>query len=147
MAIKKKPVAAAVSAAKATPKAVVEVTDWDKVLLNSEESSASTSTKEGKEYQFYNGKDRLVRTAPGWGSATGKQVKFVIYATDDQGVPLPELPSTKFGTIADVEYMERKYPLKKGFYVADNLCRNGRHKIDVYRIHICGVIDKPVEVE
>lgn len=148
MAIAKKKVAAAVSAAKeTTPKAVVEVTDWDKVLINNAEDANSTSTKEDKEYQFYNGKDRLVRTAPGWGSATGKQVKFVIYATDEAGVPLPELPSTKFGTIADVEYMERKYPLSKGFYVADNLCRNGRHKINIYRIHICGVIDKPVEVE
>lgn len=147
MAIAKKKVAAAVTAAKATPKAVVEVTDWDKVLISTGEDSASTSTKDDREYEFYNGKDRLVRTAPGWGSAAGKQVKFVIYATDDQGVPLPELPSTKFGTIADVEYMERKYPLNKGFYVADNLCRNGRHKIDVYRIHICRVVDKPVEVE
>lgn len=146
MAISKKKVASAVSDAKATPKAVVEVTDWDKVLLSTGEDSA-TSTKDDREYEFYNGKDRLVRTAPGWGSAAGKQVKFVIYATDDQGVPLPELPSTKFGTIADVEYMERKYPLSKGFYVADNLCRNGRHKIDVYRIHICRVVDKPVEVE
>lgn len=147
MAIAKKKVAAAVTAAKATPKAVVEVTDWDKVLISTGEDSASTSTKDDREYEFYNGKDRLVRTAPGWGSAAGKQIKFVIYATDDQGVPLPELPSTKFGTIADVEYMERKYPLNKGFYVADNLCRNGRHKIDVYRIHICRVVDKPVEVE
>lgn len=146
MAIKKK-VAVAVSAAKATPKAVVEVTDWDKVLINSEENSASTSTKDDREYEFFNGKDRLVRTCPGWGSAAGKQVKFVIYATDAEGTPLPELPPTRFGSLADVEYTEKKYPKSKGFYVNDNLCRNGRHKIDVYRIHICGVVDKPVEVE
>lgn len=154
MAIKKTTVVAAVSKAtkakkaeSSSTKAVVEVTDWDKVLLSTGEDSASTSTKDDREYEFYNGKDRLVRTAPGWGSAAGKQVKFVIYATDAEGTPLPELPPTRFGTLSDVEYTEKKYPMSKGFYVNDNLCRNGRHKINVYRIHICGVIDKPVEVE
>lgn len=156
MTIRKKAVASAVNsvAKKATKpaessstKAVVEVTDWDKVLLSTGEDSASTSTKDDREYEFYNGKDRLVRTAPGWGSAAGKQVKFVIYATDSDGNPLPELPPTRFGTLSDVEYTEKRYPLTKGFYVNDNLCRNGRHKINVYRIHICGVVDKPVEVE
>lgn len=153
MTIKKKTVADAVSSAtkasskKAEPKAVVEVTDWDKVLLSTGEDSASTSTKDDREYEFYNGKDRLVRTTPGWGHAAGKLVKFVIYATDAEGTPLPELPPTRFGTLSDVEYTEKKYPISKGFYVNDNLCRNGRHKINVYRIHICGVVDKPMEVE
>ena len=155
MAIKKK-VAVAVSTAstKATAKAkaenstkaVVEVTDWDKMLINNN-SSEDTAKDDGKEYEFFNGKDRLVRTAPGWGSAAGKQVKFVIYATDADGVSLPELPPTRFGSLADVEYTEKRYPMSKGFYVADSLCKNGRHKINVYRIHITRVIDTPVEVE
>ena len=85
-------------------------------------------------------------TVPGWGSAAGKEVKFVIYATDSEGNTLPELPPTRFGSLADVEYTEKRYPLSKGFYVNDQLCRNGRHRISVYRIHIVRVVE-PVEVE
>lgn len=154
MAIRKTTVATAVSVAskKATKaensltKGVVEVTDWDKVLISNTEDANATKD-DGKEYEFFNGKDRLVRTCPGWGSATGKQVKFVIYATDAEGCPLPELPPTRFGSLSDVEYTEKKYPMSKGFFVNDNLCKNGRHKINVYRIHIVRVVDKPVEEE
>lgn len=148
MAIKKTTVATSVSkVAKAKAESTVEITDWDKVLISTEDSSSDSTKDDGKEYEFFNGKDRLVRTTPGWGAAKGKQVKFVIYATDESGNPLPELPPTRFGSLSDVEYMEKRYSLAKGFYVNDQLCKNGRHKINVYRIHICGVIDKPVEVE
>ena len=150
MAIKKSTVATSVSkvakakAESSTKGTFVEVTDWDKELINNN-SSEDTTKDDGKEYEFFNGKDRLVRSCPGWGSAVGKQVKFVIYATDSEGNTLPELPPTRFGSLADVEYTEKRYPLSKGFYVNDQLCRNGRHKINVYRIHICRVVDKPVE--
>lgn len=151
MGIKKTTVATSVSKvakakAESSTKGVVEVTDWDKVLINNAEDANATKD-DGKEYEFFNGKDRLVRTCPGWGSAAGKQVKFVIYATDSDGNTLPELPPTRFGSLGDVEYTEKRYPMSKGFYVNDQLCRNGRHKINVYRIHICRVVDKPVEVE
>ena len=150
MAIKKTTVATSVSKvakakAESSTKGVVEVTDWDKVLINNAEDANATKD-DGKEYEFFNGKDRLVRTVPGWGSAAGKEVKFVIYATDSEGNTLPELPPTRFGSLADVEYTEKRYPLSKGFYVNDQLCRNGRHRISVYRIHIVRVVE-PVEVE
>lgn len=152
MGIKKTTVATSVSkvakakAESSTKGTIVEVTDWDKVLINNTEDANATKD-DGKEYEFFNGKDRLVRTVPGWGSAAGKQVKFVIYATDAEGNTLPELPPTRFGSLADVEYTEKRYPLSKGFYVNDQLCRNGRHRINVYRIHICRVVDKPMEEE
>jgi hypothetical protein len=139
-------VAKASSKTKAENSSTVEVTDWDKLLINSTEDSTSTKD-DSKEYEFFNGKDRLVRTCPGWGAAVGKQVRFVNYATDENGNPLPELPKTRFGSLGDVEYMEKKYPMSQGFYVNDQVCRNGRHRINVYRIHICSVVDKPVEVE
>lgn len=150
MAIKKTTVVAAVSKAtkaKAESSSTkVEVTDWDKLLINSTEDSSDSSSSE-KKYVNYMGKDRLLREAPGWGNAKGKVVQFVIFGSDENGNPLPDLPKTRFGSLGDVEYMEKKYPLSQGFYVNDQVCRNGRHKIDVYKIHICHVINKPVEVE
>ena len=153
MTVKKKTVADAVSSATkkatkpaksvSTKVAVVEVTNWDKELIN---SNTSEDTKaDGKRYTFYLGKDRLIRTADGWGSAEGKLVEFVIFGADEKGNPLKDLPKAKFGSAQDVDYYQSKYPLQKGFYVNDSLCSNGRHRITIYKIHIINVVDK-VEV-
>ena len=152
MAIRKTTVATAVSVAskKASTKAESVSTkdqDWDKLLINSTETSADSSTDSSKTYVNYMGKDRLLREAPGWGSCKGQIVQFVIYGSDENGVPLPDLPKTRFGSLADVEYCEKKYPMSRGFFVNDQVCRNGRHKIDVYKIHICGVRKVVEEVE
>lgn len=148
MAIKKTTVVAAVS--KAT-KAKAESSstkdqDWDKLLINSTEDSSDSSSPE-KKYVSFMGKDRLLREAPGWGEAKGRIVQFVIYGSDENGNPLPDLPKTRFGTLADVEYYEKKYPLSKGYFVNDQNCKNGRHRINVYKIHICGVRNVVEEVE
>ena len=152
MAIRKTTVATAVSVAskKASSKAEsssAKDQDWDKLLINSTETSADSSTDSNKTYVNYMGKDRLLREAPGWGSCKGQIVQFVIYGSDENGVPLPDLPKTRFGSLADVEYCEKKYPMSRGFFVNDQVCRNGRHKIDVYKIHICGVRKVVEEVE
>ena len=152
MAIRKTTVATAVSVAskKASTKAESVSTkdqDWDKLLINSTETSADSSTDSNKTYVNYMGKDRLLREAPGCGSCKGQIVQFVIYGSDENGVPLPDLPKTRFGSLADVEYCEKKYPMSRGFFVNDQVCRNGRHKIDVYKIHICGVRKVVEEVE
>ena len=152
MAIRKTTVATAVSVAskKASTKAESVSTkdqDWDKLLINSTETSSDSSTDSNKTYVNYMGKDRLLREAPGWGSCKGQIVQFVIYGSDENGVPLPDLPKTRFGSLADVEYCEKKYPMSRGFFVNDQVCRNGRHKIDVYKIHICGVRKVVEEVE
>lgn len=154
MAIRKKSVASAVNsvAKKATkPAESVSTTqdqDWDKLLINSTDSSESSdSSSPEKRYEYFMGKDRLVREEPGWGSCKGKIVQFVIYGSDENGNPLPDLPKTRFGSLADVEYCEKKYPMDKGFYVNDQVCRNGRHKINIYKIHIVGVRDVVEEVE
>lgn len=150
MAIKKKAVAVAVSTAKkAEPKAENVSTkdqDWDKMLISTSEDT-TTDAKGNKTYVNYMGKDRLLREAPGWGDAKGQVVQFVIFGSDENGNPLPDLPKTRFGSLADVEYCEKKYPMNKGFYVNDQVCRNGRHKIDIYKIHICGVRKIVEEVE
>jgi hypothetical protein len=149
MAIKKKAVAVAVSTAKA-PKAESVSTkdqDWDKLLINSTEEESNSSSVSNKTYVNYMGKDRLLREAPGWGDAKGQIVQFVIYGSDENGNPLPDLPKTRFGSLADVEYCEKKYPMSKGYFVNDQVCRNGRHKIDIYKIHICGVRKIVEEVE
>lgn len=149
MAIRKKAVTAAVNAVstKATKPAESSTTqDWDKLLINSTEDSSDSSSPE-KKYVNYMGKDRLLREAPGWGSCKGKVVQFVIYGSDEDGNPLPDLPKTRFGSLADVEYMEKRYPLNKGYFVNDQNCKNGRHRINVYKIHICGVRDVVEEVE
>ena len=151
MAVKKTTVATAVSVAtsKASPKAKetpTQPTDWDSLLINNSSDGTTTKT-DGKRYTFYLGKDRLIRQAPGWDSAKGKLVEFCIFATDENGVPLEDLPKAKFGSAQDVDYYQSKYPLRKGFFVNDSLCQNGRHRITFYKIHIVGVVNKPVEVE
>ena len=146
MAVKKTTVATAVSVAtkasskKAEPAPTAN--DWDVMLID---NNSSEDTAKGKKYVHYLGKDRLIRQAPGWGSAKGKLIEFCIYATDENGVPLEDLPEPKFGLSADVDYYKAKYPLRKGYFVNDSLCRNGRHRLTFYRIHILNVIDKPVE--
>lgn len=151
MAIRKTTVATAVSvASKKATKAESSSTkdqDWDKLLINSTETSSDSSADSNKTYVNYMGKDRLLREAPGWGSCKGQIVQFVIYGSDENGVPLPDLPKTRFGSLADVEYCEKKYPMDRGFFVNDQVCRNGRHKIDIYKIHICGVRKVVEEVE
>ena len=129
MAIRKTTVATAVSVAskKASTKAESVSTkdqDWDKLLINSTETSADSSTDSNKTYVNYMGKDRLLREAPGWGSCKGQIVQFVIYGSDENGFPLPDLPKTRFGSLADVEYCEKKYPMSRGFFVNDQVCRN-----------------------
>ena len=150
MAIKKSTVASAVNSVatkaskKAEPAQPTEQPNWDSLLIN---NNTSEDTKaDGKRYTFYLGKDRLIRTADGWGSAEGKLVEFVIYGADEKGNPLKDLPKAKFGSAQDVDYYQSKYPLQKGFYVNDSLCSNGRHRITIYKIHITNVVDK-VEVE
>jgi len=148
MAIKKKAVAVAVSTAKAKAESVsTKDQDWDKLLINSTEEESNSSSVSNKTYVNYMGKDRLLREAPGWGDAKGQIVQFVIYGSDENGNPLPDLPKTRFGSLADVEYCEKKYPMSKGYFVNDQVCRNGRHKIDIYKIHICGVRKIVEEVE
>lgn len=152
MGIKKTTVAAAVSAtsSKVSPKAKeapTQPTDWDSMLINNSSEDTTTDAKGNKTYVNYMGKDRLLREAPGWGDAKGQIVQFVIYGSDENGTPLPDLPKTRFGSLADVEYCEKKYPMSRGFYVNDQVCRNGRHKIDIYKIHICGVRKVVEEVE
>lgn len=149
MGIKKSTVATAVSVAtKKSSKTPAQPTDqktnWDDLLINQEASSDSAS---GKRYLNYLGKDRLIRQAPGWDSAKGKIVEFVIFGTDEDGNPLQDLPEPKFGSAADVDYYKSKYPLHKGYFVNDSLCRNGRHRISFYKIHIHDVVDKQAEVE
>lgn len=149
MGIKKTTVASAVnSVAKASTKKAESSTtqDWDAKLISTSEDT-TTDAKGNKTYVNYMGKDRLLREAPGWGDAKGQIVQFVIYGSDENGTPLPDLPKTRFGSLADVEYCEKKYPMSRGFYVNDQVCRNGRHKIDIYKIHICGVRKVVEEVE
>lgn len=148
MTIKKTTVSAAVnSAVKATKAESVSTNaqDWDKLLINSNE--AAPTDNPSKKYFHYMGKDRLLREAPGWGSASNMIVQFVIFGTDEEGNQLPDLPKTRFGSLADVIYCEKQYPMSKGYYVSDQVCRNGRHKIDIYKIHITGVLPKPEKVE
>lgn len=146
MAIKKTTVVAAVSKATKAKAESSTTQDWDKMLISTSEDT-TTDAKGNKTYVNYMGKDRLLREAPGWGDAKGKIVQFVIYGSDENGNPLPDLPKTRFGSLADVEYCEKKYPMSRGFYVNDQVCRNGRHKIDIYKIHICGVRTIVEEVE
>jgi hypothetical protein len=155
MAIKKTTVASAVSGAtsKASPKAketpaqpTDQKTNWDSLLINNS-SEDTTKKADGKRYVHYLNKDRLVRSAPGWGTAKGQIVEFVIFATDEDGNPLQDLPEPRFGSAQDVDYYKAKYSLQKGFFVNDSLCRNNRHRITFYKIHILNVINKPVEVQ
>lgn len=147
MAVKKTTVASAVSvASKASPKKAEPVAnDWDKMLISN--TSEDTNANGNKRYVHYLGKDRLIRQAPGWDSAKGKTVEYVIYATDENGNPLEDLPEAKFGSAQDVDYYRSKYSLRKGYYVNDSLCRNGRHRITFYKIHIHNVVAKPTTVE
>lgn len=132
MAIKKK-VAVAISAAKAPVKEAEPVSDIDDVF-NVSNDSPSQETK--KEYETFMGKDRLVRYAKiTWNPKyKGKSLRFVIYADDS-------CPEAMFGSLADLEYLQKKYPMEKQYFISDNLCKNGRHRFVVYKIHALSVVD------
>lgn len=136
MAIRKKPVAVAVSTAKKTDDKVESVsTNIDDVFNVSSNDSPSQGTKE-KEYETFMGKDRLVRYAKiTWNPKyAGKSLRFVIYADDT-------CPAAMFGSLADLEYLQRKYPMEKQYFISDNLCKNGRHRFVIYRVHALSVVD------
>lgn len=134
MAITKKKVATAVSAAKAKEAEPVSTNDLEAVFKVQQPAPAADAPK--KEYHNFLGKDRLVRRAPiTWNPAyAGKDMKFVIY--HDQ-----ECPPARFGTLSDLEYLEKKYPISQKWFISDNTCSNGRHRFVVYKIQIIGVVD------
>lgn len=135
MAIKKKPVAAAVSAAKkAEPKAESVSTNNIDDVFNVSNDAPSQETK--KEYETFMGKDRLVRYQKiTWNPKyKGKTLRFVIYADDS-------CPEAMFGSLADLEYLQKKYPMEKQYFISDNICKNGRHRFVVYRVHALSVVD------
>ena len=52
-----------------------------------------------------------------------------------------ECPPSRFGSLADLEYLEKKYPPYGRWFIADSLCQNGRHRFTVYKMHVLGVVD------
>jgi hypothetical protein len=135
MAIKKKTVADAVSSAKKATKAESVSTNFDDVF-NVPQDKGSNSDKVTKEYELFLGKDRLVRYLPiTWNEKyKGKSLRFVIYHDE-------ECPPARFGSLADLEYLEKKYPPYAKWFISDNLCQNGRHRYVIYKMHILGVVD------
>lgn len=137
MAIRKKAVADAVSSAtkKATKPAESSTTNFDDVFsVPQDKSNSDKETK--KEYELFLGKDRLVRYLPiTWNEKyQGKSLRFVIYHDE-------ECPPSRFGSLADLEYLEKKYPPYGRWFIADSLCQNGRHRFTVYKMHVLGVVD------
>ena len=139
MAIKKTTVASAVSVAtkaskKAEPVSTPDVNDLEAVFKVQQPAPAADAPK--KEYHNFLGKDRLIRTMPiTWNPAfKGKDMKFVIYHDES-------CPPIRFGSLSDLEYLEKKYPLWDKWFISDSLCSNGRHRFIVYKIHILGVMD------
>ena len=129
MAVKKQTVAAAVEKV-AKPKAKVE--DFSDVF----NVSTAEEKPDDREYVNFNGKDRLVRTMKiTWNPKyEGKSIKFCIYADSS-------CPPARFGSLSDLEYLERKYPVSKQFFISDTICANGRHRFVVYKMHITDVVD------
>lgn len=137
MTVKKKTVADAVSSAtnKATkPAESVSTNDLEAVFKVQQPAPAADAPK--KEYYNFLGKDRLIRTMPiTWNPAfKGKDMRYVIYHDES-------CPPTRFGSLADLEFLERKYPIWDKWFINDDLCSNGRHRFVVYRIKIVGVVD------
>lgn len=135
MAIRKKAVATAVEkVAKAPVKEAEPVSTIDDVFNVSSNDSPSQETK--KEYETFMGKDRLVRYAKiTWNPKyKGKSLRFVIYHDDS-------CPEAMFGSLADLEYLQKKYPMEKQYFISDNICKNGRHRFVVYRVHALSVVD------
>lgn len=129
MTVKKQTVAAAVEKV-AKPKAKVE--DFSDVFNVSTEKESS----DDREYVNFNGKDRLVRIMPiTWNPKyEGKSIKFCIYADKT-------CPPARFGSLSDLEYLEKKYPVSKQYFISDTICSNGRHRFVVYKMHITDVVD------
>lgn len=134
MAIKKK-VAVAVSAAKA-PKAESVSTDDLEAVFKVQAAPSATPDAPKKEYYNFLGKDRLIRTIPvTWNPAyAGKDMRFVIYHDES-------CPPVRFGSLSDLEYLEKKYPIWDKWFISDNLCSNGRHKFTIYHIKPLGLVD------
>lgn len=134
MTIKKKAVADAVSSATKAKKAE-SVSNFDDVFnIPQDKSSSDKETK--KEYELFLGKDRLVRYLPiTWNEKyKGKSLRFVIYHDES-------CPPARFGSLADLEFLEKKYPVTGKWFISDNLCQNGRHRFVIYKMHILSIVD------
>lgn len=137
MTVKKKTVADAVSSAtKKATKPAESVSNFDDVFNIPQDKSNSSDKETKKEYELFLGKDRLVRYLPiTWNPKyQGKSLRFVIYHDDS-------CPPARFGSLADLEYLEKKYPPYAKWFISDNLCQNGRHRFVIYKIHILGIVD------
>lgn len=135
MTVKKKTVADAVSSSATKAKKAESVSNFDDVFsVPQDKSNSDKETK--KEYELFLGKDRLVRYLPiTWNEKyQGKSLRFVIYHDE-------ECPPSRFGSLADLEYLEKKYPPYGRWFIADSLCQNGRHRFTVYKMHVLGVVD------
>ena len=136
MAIKKSTVASAVnSVAKASTKKAESVSNFDDVFsVPQDKSNSDKETK--KEYELFLGKDRLVRYLPiTWNPKyKGKSIRFVIYHDET-------CPQARFGSLADLEFLEKKYPVTGQWFISDNICANGRHRFVIYKMHVLGIVD------
>lgn len=134
MTVKKKAVAAAVNAVSTKAKKAENVSNFDDVFNVPQDNNSDKETK--KEYELFLGKDRLVRYLPiTWNEKyKGKSLRFVIYHDES-------CPPARFGSLADLEFLEKKYPVMGKWFISDNLCQNGRHRFVIYKMHILGVVD------
>lgn len=146
MGIKKTTVASAVSTvAKASTKkaesvstnGLVDQSQFDDLFTAAQQPKDNADTRE---YFNFMGKDRLVRyIAPTWvddkETKENKLIKFVIYNDET-------CPSAVFGTLADLEYLQKRYPLNNKYFISDQICKNGRHRFCIYRMYILGLVDR-----
>lgn len=141
MAIRKKAVTAAVESAAKTEEVenvvVAETKEQDFSDVFNVTQSEESKQDDDREYTEFKGKKRLIRTMPiTWNAKySGKSIKFCIYADP------ATCPPARFGSLSDLEYLERKYPASKQFFISDTLCSNGRHKYTIYRMHVTAIID------
>lgn len=136
MAVKKTTVATAVSVATKAKKAESSSTNDLEAVFKVQAAPAATPDAPKKEYFNFLGKDRLIRTMPiTWNpDYAGKDMRFVIYHDES-------CPPVRFGSLSDLEYLEKKYPVWDKWFISDNLCSNGRHKFTIYHIKPLGVVD------
>ena len=147
MTVKKKAVATAVSvASKKAPaneaesvstNGLVDQSQFDALFTVAQQPKDNADTRE---YFHLMGKDRLIRyIAPTWvddkETKENKLIKFVIYNDET-------CPSAVFGTLADLEYLQKRYPLSNKYFISDQICKNGRHRFCVYRMYILGLVDR-----
>lgn len=146
MTIKKTPVATAVSVAKKATKAeaesvstngLIDQSQFDDLFIPTQQPKDNADTRE---YFNFMGKDRLVRyIAPTWvndkETKENKLIKFVIYNDET-------CPSAVFGTLADLEYLQKRYPISNKYFISDQICKNGRHRFCIYRMYILGLVDR-----